>query len=270
MSQESVDFVIITPLEEERTAMLAHLGNPRRLPPEEQQIRPYYRAQVPVTFSDGTPSHYTVVVSDLLGMGGVQAANAVGDAIRRWQPRYVLLVGIAGGWSQASVQLGDVLIADQVADYELQKLRNDSTEIRWRVFGVDQRLLGATQQMTPDEWRPLIREPRPEAGTPNRRVGVICTGNKVIANDLLKQYHHLWAKLIGVEMEAGGAASAASQSGRAPGFFMIRGVSDLADPAKDDQSTQSWREYACDVAAAYTLGLLKSGQIPPASLPHPR
>ncbi len=38
-------------------------------------------------------------------------------AIRRWQPRYVLLVGIAGGLEKAGVAPGDLLIANQVADY---------------------------------------------------------------------------------------------------------------------------------------------------------
>ena len=39
--------------------------------------------------------------------------------------------------------------------------------------------------------------------------------------------------LIGVEMEAGGVASAAFQAASRPGFFMVRGVSDVADPDKD-------------------------------------
>lgn len=63
-------------------------------------------------------------------------------------------------------------------------------------------------------------------------------------------------------MEAGGAASAAFQATPAPGFFMIRGVSDLADPEKDTPGVNCWREYACDVAASFFVGLLKSGLVP--------
>jgi nucleoside phosphorylase len=84
----------------------------------------------------------------------------------------------------------------------------------------------------------------------------------VIANDLLDDYREVWAKLIGVEMEAGGTASAAFQAANTPGFFMVRGVSDLADAAKDADEVQQWRAYACDVAAAYAIGLLRSGPIP--------
>ena len=41
-------------------------------------------------------------------------------------------------------------------------------------------------------------------------------------------------------MEAGGSANAAFQSAHQPGFFMIRGVSDLADPDKDSDSVGRW------------------------------
>ncbi len=58
----------------------------------------------------------------LLGMGRVEATAATSDAIRKWNPRYVVLVGIAGGVAGRGVQLGDVLVSSQIVDYELQKI----------------------------------------------------------------------------------------------------------------------------------------------------
>ena len=263
--QSMTDFVIITPLEEEREAMLAHLGRPNRLPPANDDIRVYYPATIPITFTDGTVSEYEVVLTDLLEMGRVEAANAVGDAIRRWRPRYVILVGIAGGLSKAGVQVGDVLISEQIADYELQKLTEEKTLTRWSVHRASPALLAAAKQLRPEDWQRFIREPRPQAGTPQRHFGPICTGDKVVANGLLDQYREVWTKLIGVEMEAGGVASAAFQAASAPGFLMVRGVSDLADREKDKAQTKSWRAYACDVAAAYVEAFLKSGPVVPIS-----
>lgn len=263
--QPPIDFVIITPLEEEREAMLNHLGNPKRLPPSNDDIRVYYPATVPVVFTDGTNSQYKVVVTDLLGMGRVEAANAVGDAVRRWKPKFVLLVGIAGGLAKAGVKVGDVLISEQIADYELQKLTVEKTEIRWSVHRASPALLAAARQLRPADWQPLVRESRPQPGEPQRHSGPICTGDKVVANGLLNEYREIWTKLIGVEMEAGGVASAAFQAASAPGFFMMRGVSDLADPDKGNAQTESWRTYACDVAAAYVEAFLKSGPVVPVS-----
>jgi nucleoside phosphorylase len=257
-----VDVVLITPLEEERDAVLAQLAEYRQLPPTQDDIRVYYAADLPVTFPDGATATYRVVVVPLLHMGRVEAANATGDAIRRWRPRYVWLVGIAGGLAKAGVALGDVLVADQVADYELQKLTPETTSIRWQVHRVDPRLLGAARNLRGDGWHRRITCTRPDAGAPQRHIGPICTGNKVIANSLLDAYRDVWAKLVGVEMEAGGTASAAFQAANHPGFFMVRGVSDLADAAKDSEAVDRWRAYACEVAAAYAIGLLRSGPIP--------
>jgi nucleoside phosphorylase len=261
--QPPIDFVIITPLQEEREAMLLHLGKPQRLPPSDEDIRVYYPALFSVSFTDGSTSQYKIVLTDLLGMGRVDAANAVGDAVRRWHPKYVLLVGIAGGLAQAGVSVGDVLISDQIADYELQKLTPERPEIRWKVHPSAPRLLAASKQLRPEQWRPLVRERRPGTGEPCQHVGPVCTGDKVIANGLMNDYQEVWKKLIGVEMEAGGVASAAFQAASSPGFFMVRGVSDLADPDKDNPITDSWRAYACDVAATYIEAFLKSGPVVP-------
>jgi len=256
-----VDVVLITPLEEERDAVLAKLDGYRQLPPTADDIRVSYAAELPVTFPDGATATYRVVVMLLLNMGRLEAANATGDAIRRWRPRYVWLVGIAGGLAEAGVALGDVLVADQIADYELQKVTPEKTSIRWRVHQVDPRLLGAARNLR-DGWHRLITCARPDTRLPRRHIGAICTGDKVIANGLLDAYRDVWAKLVGVEMEAGGTASAAFQAANTPGFFMVRGVSDLADAAKDSEAVDRWRAYACDVAAAYAIGLLQSGPIP--------
>src|SRR6266481_5320566 len=64
-------------------------------------------------------------------------------------------------------------------------------------------------------------------------------------------------------MEAGGAASACFQAKTAPGFLMVRCVSDLADEQKDSATDGKWRPYACEVAAAYAIGLLQSGPVVP-------
>jgi len=259
-----IDFVIVTPLAEERDAILARLPGHRKLPPAEDDIRVYYAADIPVRFPDGTEARYAITVVPLAKMGHTEAASATGDAVRRWQPRYVVLVGIAGGLAQAGVQLGDVLISDQVADYELQKITAGQPVYRWQVHQADQRLLIAAQNFTARDWEHTAAR-RPNRRRPQVHFGPLCTGNKVIADDSLTgQFREVWAKLIGVEMEAGGVANAVAQTARTPGFFMIRGVSDLADGRKDSRRVKSWRPYACEIAAAYAIEFLKSGPVPAA------
>jgi nucleoside phosphorylase len=260
---ERIDFIILTALEEERDAVLAKLPSHQKLSPTDDDIRVYFSAIVPARFPDGSSRDYRVVVLSLLNMGRVEAATATADAIRRWSPRYVLLVGIAGGIAANGAALGDVLVSDQIVDYELQKLTPDGPKVRYSVHRADPRLVSAAQNFLDNQWVRSVRAKRPLRGRPKRQVGLIATGDKVQAfKDVLDAYRQDWPKLIGVEMEAGGAASAAFQAPSSPGFFMVRGVSDLADEAKDTSSVQRWRSYACDVAAAYAISLLTSGPIP--------
>jgi nucleoside phosphorylase len=252
------DFVIITALQEELEALLVKLPSPQRLPPIDEDVHVYYQTNLPITFSNGMLGSYRLVLMSLLGMGRVQAANATNDAIRQWHPRYVLLVGIAGGIAETGVKRGDVLISDQIVDYELQKLTVEGEQIRWESYRADPRLLEAARHLR-ENGRSLIKKQRPQRGTSKSFIGPVATGDKVVAiKNVLEHYRGDWPKLIGIEMEAGGVASAAFQSVQQPGFLMIRGVSDLADEDKDD----TWRQYACHAGAAYAIALLKSGPVP--------
>jgi nucleoside phosphorylase len=256
------DFVIVTALEEERDAVLSLTPSARKINPSPEDVRVYYVDDVSTQFPDGSSGTYKVVITCQLGMGRVEAAGCVGDAIRRWQPRYVLLVGIAGGIADAGVALGDVLVSDQIVDYEIQKLTTSGPQVRYSVYGADSRLLGAAQNLSGRIWWERMAQKRPVPGSPNRCVGPIASGDKVVAvKGILERYRRVWPKLIGFEMEGGGAASACFKSAARPGFFMIRGVSDLADEAKDARKTSRWRAYAREIAASYALELIRSGPV---------
>lgn len=255
-----IDFLIISPLEDEREALLDLLPQPKLMRPDDQDTRVYHLAELPVEPTDGAHGSYRLAITSPLGMGLVGAATATSDAIRRFKPRYVLLVGIAGGIGD-KVQLGDVLIADQLVDYEQQKLTATAQQVRYKAHPADARLLAWAQNFR--GWSADVPASRPGPGTPRRHIGPIITGNKVMAgSDAIARYRAEWPKLIGVEMEAGGVASAAFEATSKPGILMVRGVSDLADQNKDFAQVAGWREYACKIAAMYAVALLRSGPVP--------
>jgi formylglycine-generating enzyme required for sulfatase activity len=260
--KSSVDFVIVTALDEERDAVLQKLPGYNKLPPKKNTVQTYYSAQVPVIFPDSSTGQYRLIVVSLSGMGRIQAATVTNEAIARWHPRYVMLVGIAGGIAAKHVNIGDILISSQIVDYELQKITKDGPQVRWEVYRAEPRLLAASHNFSDKEWLDLVSVARPVDGKLVRHVGPLASGDKVIAfSDVLNIYRDKWPALIGVEMEAGGTAAAAFQSAEPPGFFMVRGVSDLADSDKNIPDVEKWRPYACDVAASYAIGLLKSGPV---------
>jgi nucleoside phosphorylase len=268
-----VDFLIIAPLTEERNAVLKQLREYQKLPPSSEDIRVYYRADVATSFGS-----YRIIVTSPMSMGRGHANTVASDAIRRWYPRYILLVGIAGGAppkeqqqtagetggvAANGVQLGDILIAEQIVDYESQKIERLGTDVRWEAYPADPQLLIAAKNFDDDRWQQSIKQQRPEKGAPKLHFGPMLSGDKVFAfGKLFAQYRQTWSKLKGVEMEAGGVALAAAQSPKKPGFFMVRSVSDLADEKKGTEDVERWRPYACHVAAAYAIALLQSGPVP--------
>jgi nucleoside phosphorylase len=257
-----IDFIIVTALPEERDAVLSKLPGYKKLPPSDEDVRVYYWCELNIAFPDDSNGVYQIVVLPLPGMGRVKASNATKDAIHRWKPRHVLLVGIAGGMSKNGAALGDVLVSEQIVDYELQKNYDDREEPRYEVHRAHAGLLARAQNCVED-WVNLIQTKRPKKGKPQALFGPIATGDKVDARgDFLAKHGRSWPKVIGIEMESGGVASASFDSAKPPGFFMVRSVSDLADGDKDSRRVTSWRSYACDVAASYAISLLKSGPVP--------
>ncbi|WP_309891521.1 hypothetical protein [Archangium sp.] len=258
---ERIDFLLVTALPEERDALLRKLPAYEKVAARKDDVHVYFRADLPL--GKGGKA-YRLIVLPLLGMGRVNAATATVDALKRWRPRHVVLVGIAGGIAERGVKVGDLLVSEQVVDYELQKLTDKGVQVRWSVHKASRRLYAAALNMIGDAWTRQVEVSHPSEGHPPRlHFGPIASGDKVIASSsVLAEYRNVWPALIGVEMEAAGVASACFSAARPPEFFMVRGVSDLADPHKDSAEVAHARPYACDVAATYVLELLRGRPIP--------
>jgi nucleoside phosphorylase len=255
-----VDFLIITALEEERDAVLQKLPSVEKLDRDGTDTDTYYEARVETKRKDRAV--YRVIVTMLPDMGPIKGAIKAKAVIARYQPAHVLMVGIAGGLVD-EIALGDVMVASQIADYTLGKIVDKSArQERWVAYPGDANLLDAVKNFSTG-WEDLVSSARPAEGKPKRRVGVVASGGDVIASkDQIALYRADWPKLVGVEMEGGGVAAGLHDDIQRPRFLMIRGVSDLADGEGNAEVKAAWRAHACDVAAAYAIGLLRDGPVP--------
>ncbi|WP_140797778.1 AAA family ATPase [Myxococcus xanthus] len=263
-SDSEVDFIILTALEEERDAVLSKLPGYRKLDRVGEEPHTYYEAFIESRRED--QARYRLIVTSLARMGPIEAAAKAPAIVQRWKPRRVLMVGIAGGIA-GEVQLGDVLVASEIQDYALGKFEeNGNRNIRWKSAPVDASLFDAAVNF-PTGWEDLVQAARPTPGTPKRRTGLFASGGDVIASpEIIAKFKEAHSKLAGVEMEGGALSIVLHQTELRPGMLMIRGISDLADAIGNAETKQLWRTYACDVAAAYSIGLLKEGPLAPNSL----
>ena len=198
-------------------------------------------------------------------MGELPAATATTDAIVRWKPQFVLMVGIAAGIpsSKDDRELGDVVVADQVIGYEHAKVTDKGYEYREREYPASALLLDRVRNFWDTSWIQQIVAPRPanaKRNIPKLHTGPVASGNKVVASTEFRgQLTTRWPKLVAVEMEAEGVFSAVFDRPQIRNTLMIRGICDLADERKSDE----WQEYAADAAASFAVSFLKSGPVEP-------
>jgi len=165
MLRNAIDFLLMTALEEELQSLLDCLPGYTKLDPMDDDTHTYYKAAVTATLPSGTEVVYTIIACGIMSMGRVNATAVTSSAIHKWHPRFIILVGIAGGVLESGASLGDILISDQVVDYELQKQQGTHDSIRYSVYRTDPRLLGAAMNFTSKSWV-AYTERRPTEGKP--------------------------------------------------------------------------------------------------------
>lgn len=253
MANKSAEIVIATALPKERDAVLAHFDGAR-------EIRSARRTAHHISTPSATLSvNHNVVVVCFNGMGNINSAIAMTQAINVWNPTHVVLAGIAGGRKDdRSRYLGDVLVGEQVVYYEQGKQSPGELARRYQVYRPGKPLLEAAAGLSAAEWALSIRAPRPDGTTgrviPRAHFGVVASGEKVVKDPgLMAELTEDWAQLIGVEMEGAGACAALYEAGSTPGVLLAKSACDWADPEKAD----AWQEYAAATSAAFIASLLR-------------
>ena len=255
------DIAIITALPLELASVLEYFPTLQKV-----TIRPDSRTYFQgIVVADDGETRYRVVAAMLPGMGNVQAATATAELIQDWNPRYIIMCGIAGGLQRGKQQLGDVVVSTDVIYYELAKLHEHGHERRPVSYPADSLLLDRAKHMhLMSTWRarlPPLPATMPSSATfPTVHFGPVASGDKVIASAAeARQLLALHPKLAAVEMEGGGVATSAFATARRVGFFMVRAICDFADHAKDD----SWQDFAAHAAASFVAQFLTSRPIAP-------
>jgi nucleoside phosphorylase len=191
------------------------------------------------------------------GPGSTAAGVQLDRAVRVFAPQVALFLGIAGG--RKDVNLGDVVVADVVYDYESGKATLDGFEPRMRTHHPAHRLLQWARLVAREnQWQRRIRPACPPL-PPSSFVKPIVTGGKVITHDqaetalLVDRYA---GDALAVETEGHGFLEAAYVNTEVDAI-VIRGISDLLI-GKDKKNDDYWQPVASRHAAAFAVELLDS------------
>lgn len=239
--------LIISALEKELQPILEAIDSPLK-PQNMEEIggRKYFIFEISATL--------TVICTSFLGMGQINAALAVKDAVNYYGVSKVILTGICGGIDRG-MKYGDIIISDQIVDYELAKICSDDVQVRWSVYRSDFELVQSLRMFKSDNWSNYLKRlfPDEKYKKPNVYSGIVLSGNKVIANnEEIIRFKKTWSKALAVEMEASGIAAALYQLKNAPSFVMVKAICDFADSEKNDD----WQEYAAYASAIFVLNYI--------------
>lgn len=250
-TEKDIFFGIVTALPIELDAVLEHF--------EFEKVKKEFRSYYVGDFCSEVNSNcYSIVAVQSLYAGNTPSAIVTKDLIHDWNPKYIIMIGIAGGYHEDELNLGDVVIADQIFDYDYTKEYEGFSQKRPRIGHSDRYLL---QCVTNFRWKlPILNIDCPDGSenTPKYVISNIATGNKVIASNEMKERikeHH--GKITAIEMEAGGVVEAAGQLKSPVGILIIRGISDFGDEDKDD----NWHEYSAKSAAKFFFDFLKKTDV---------
>jgi nucleoside phosphorylase len=273
-----IDIGIVTILQEEYQAVLQAFD--RSIRPRPRQGQPdLYGWMLGEVDSPGYKRPFRVALAYCGRPRNVSGALATQHTIARWNPRYILLTGIAGGLPLNDLAKGDVLISSAIWAYEYGKVKAGEfaprADFTYPVDGGLLRGAGALAVRDPS-WKQQIMTRFPQlSAAPKVVIGPVASGDKVIddaSSAFFQQVLTHWPKLQGIEMEGGGAADAieeAQSAGRVVGFIMIRGISDMPPTAAPEAAVRThaqqsiernaWKQVAAEAAAAFTMHFIRHG-----------
>ena len=228
-----VDLLLFAPMPVERAALfsvfdlvssdLDHVANPLGLPLFRGQLRS--RSGRLFTFAIAPPRR----------KGPAGARDMIARALDYVNPRNVVVGGIAGA-IRPGLDFGDVVVARLLLPYEYRKEGPEGTDLKGEdplpVSPVAENMVAGLEFVPAGIYRP-------DGSLAKVFAGIVASGDTVVRSDLGPVRRYLLAHSCQpdvTEMEAGSIGWELASRGQEfmARIIVVRGVSDFADPDKDD------------------------------------
>ncbi len=205
--------------------------------------------------------HYNVGKS-----GNQDIAIEVTNALHCWDPSYIVVMGIAAGFAEKNIKLGDILISNDIIYYSKGKQHAWGYEPRPTYWKSSDTLTKFLKEAERYEWSsdPKVHCDCLDNYHPSVFVGTILSGEVVMDSSewvKMAQEDYIFKTALGLEMEAAGAHNAVCKTLDSTNVVTLRGVSDLGHGKKEKEEER--QECAArSVAAFFVQYLKKSKHVP--------
>jgi nucleoside phosphorylase len=212
--------------------------------------------------------HQIIAVRQVID--GNRSAAAVSTRLAASFPnlQHLVMCGIAGGVPSTGydIRLGDVVSSTRgIIDYDHVRSGDDGDQLRRSLEGLSKLILDADgsleamerlgratwfQELDRADLPSGFRNPSTSNAVPTVHRGAIGSADRLLRNAALRDRLASRFGMIAVEMEGSGIAVGSDLNGLH--WYVVRGISDLADGTKNDD----FHPYASLGAAAYVRSLL--------------
>ncbi|PRM95084.1 hypothetical protein CJ673_05885 [Aliarcobacter cryaerophilus] len=212
----------------------------------------------------------SLISASAVKMGMSNTAVLATKIILKYKPKVIVMLGICAG-KEGDIELGDILIADRVFDYQAGKVKQKGKE---EVFYPDPDMYSLNSTFLAkfddkkDAWTNDIANYWKKSTNdktridPGVKIGLIGSGAAVMAKDnTFMDIEDHNRKILGIDMEAFALFVAAEKtiSINKPIPILIKSVQDFADKKKDgeedDQKKDYYRQYGSFSSAIFFLNL---------------
>jgi nucleoside phosphorylase len=261
-TKPKADVIIITVLQEELRAVQAAFDiSPNTIENRSVDGLRFWETRVANEYIN---RDLNVVITMIGQSRNVECAATCSKIFTVYNADLCVLVGIAAGVKD-KVKLGDVVVAEEVLDYEGARRETGGDKKRPKPYSLEieiRRHLGFFNPLQRN-WHELLKESLqniPELSVladwqPEYHEGVILAGEKLLADGSLpamrEEYHE---KVRAAEQEGSGFARIC-QEYSIP-WLVFRGVSDYGDPSKPE--TKPWRLPSVVAAATAVKAFIMS------------
>ena len=215
-----------------------------------------------------------VLISMVGSAGNVQTAVVMNELKASFSLRCAALVGMAAGL-EGKVALGDVVVAEQILEFEFARMTDDGPQYQPRTTVVSPRYLrsAALVSRNASDWTARCRALASEASTrtpeasineralgawhPRVHLGVILAGAKLLEDGSLPRLQaELHDRVRAAEMEGAGFSAVCEAADVA--WMVVRGIADFGKPKR----ARYWQLASTVAAANYVMETIQQGLAP--------
>lgn len=236
--RREVEVLLVTATASEKDALLA------RMSPLRGEAGVLKGALGPATYYIGQLGTHAVALTRCRAgsVGAGASKDAVADGCKIWQPRAVIMVGIAFGADPDKQKVGDVLVSTQIISYA-ERRQGEKSVFRGPRPESSRVLIDRFQNV--DRWTFA----RPDGSLCAVRPGPVLSGETLVDDLAFKaELVAAFPDAVGGEMEGRGLYAAAQEVG-VP-WILVKAISDWADGKKSKQDQPFAAAAAVDLVRA--------------------